>query len=446
MSLLAVRDVVVDVVARHPGWVLLTSNAATGLLVLLAVRGTAGIKDALRETVMSALKAVPGVQGAIEKEQAKIVEKMKHKVIVKVGGPAFRRLPENGLSQEAIIAAMQEWVAKETTWGTGRVSGTVYHGGKDLTKLIVQAFEAYALSNPLHVDVFPSIRKMESEVISMTAALFGGGPEIVGSLTSGGTESIAMAVKTYKEVGKARGVRRPNMVVPVSAHAAFDKAADYMEIELRHYPVDPVTFRAIPSAAAKLVDKNTIMLVASAPSFPQGVIDPVSELAAIARKWKIGLHVDCCLGSFLIPFAKQCGRKVPAGVPHAWLTLQIPEFDFDVDGVTSISVDTHKFGFAPKGSSVVLYRNADLRRHQFFVQPTWPGGIYATPTYAGSRPGALIAGAWATLVHLGRKGYETAAQQIFATADEIVAGIRQIPELKWGKANAGDADVPQDPR
>jgi sphinganine-1-phosphate aldolase len=180
------------------------------------------------------------------------------------------------------------------------------------------------------------------------------------------------------------------MVVPLTAHAAFDKAAGLLGIELRHFAVDPTTFRALPSVARSCIDSNTIVVVGSAPSFAQGVIDPIQELAAAAKAVGAGCHVDCCLGSFLIAYTK----RFKVLTPH----------DFSVDGVTSISVDTHKFGFAPKGSSVILYRDAELRRFQYFSAPRWTGGIYATATVAGSRPGALIAGCWAVMAHIGDDG------------------------------------------
>ena len=352
------------------------------------------LKDVVLETSVRVLRLLPGASAKIEQEQAKIVQQMKDKFIHDIGGPVLRELPSQGMAAPDVLHALQAWSEKETQWQDGKVSGTVYHGGSDLSQLIVKAIEMYLLSNPLHVDVFPSVRKMEAEVVSMTANLFRGPPELplpVGTMTSGGTESIFLAMKSYRERGHSlRNITRPNMVVPVTAHAAFDKAAGLLGIELRHFAVDPITFRALPTAARACIDSNTIVVVGSAPSFAQGVIDPIQELAAAAKAVGAGCHVDCCLGSFLIAYAK----RFKSLTPH----------DFSVDGVTSISVDTHKFGFAPKGSSVILYRDAELRRFQYFSTPRWTGGIYATATVAGSRPGALIAACWAVMAHIGDDG------------------------------------------
>lgn len=219
-------------------------------------------------------------------------------------------------------------------------TGAVYHGGQALTDVIAEAFRQYALANPLHPDVFPSCRKMEAEVVSMTLRLFHAGESAVGNMTSGGTESILMACKAYRDYAEnVRGITEPEMVVPTTIHAAFDKACNYFRIKLVHVPVDPVTFKADVNATRRAITNNTIMLACSAPSFPQGVIDPVSDFAELAKEFNLPLHVDCCLGSFLVACAADAGFKTPA-------------FDFQVDGVTSISADTHKYGFAPKVSSL----------------------------------------------------------------------------------------------
>lgn len=192
----------------------------------------------------------------------------------------------------------------------------------------------------------------------------------------------------------------------------------YFGIKLVHLPADPVTFKVSPAAIEAAITRNTIAIVVSAPNFPQGVIDPVEEVAALALRKGLPLHVDCCLGSFLIPFAEEVTGKA------------LPKFDFRVPGVTSISTDTHKFGFAPKGSSVIMYASDTFRHAQYFVAPEWTGGIYASPSIAGSRPGALIAACWATMVHIGRDGYRAAARRILAAAKTVTEGIRaRVPEL-----------------
>ncbi len=283
--------------------------------------------------------------------------------------------------------------------------------------MMTEAFSRYALSNPLHPDCFPYLRKMESEVVAMTLKLFHAAPGGCGTMTSGGTESILMAVKSYRDLAfTTRGITDPELVIPVTAHAAFDKACHYFKIKLRHVPVDPVTFRAVPSAMEASITSNTIALVVSAPSYPQGVIDPVETMGAIALRHGLPMHVDCCLGSYCVAFAAAAGYRTPS-------------FDFAVPGVTSISVDTHKYGFAPKGSSIVLYSDIKYRHAQYFVAPEWTGGIYASPSIAGSRPGALIAACWATLMSIGKEGYTESARRIISAARTIAEGIRGIDEV-----------------
>ena len=318
-------------------------------------------------------------------------------------------------------------------WDAGKVSGAVYHGGDALTEVIGTTFSLFALSNPLHPDLFPSVRNMESEVVAWSTALFHGGPDACGTMTSGGTESILLACRAYRDLAKAkRGVTRPNMVVPTSAHAAFHKAGDYFGIEVRMVPVDETSFRADVQGMAAQVDSNTVMLVASAISFPQGVVDPVQELAALAAKHGgIPLHVDCCLGSYLIPFANAVRG------PDA----QLPPFDFAVPGVTSISADTHKFGYAPKGSSVIMYSKAEFRYHQFYVSPRWTGGVYTTPSIAGSRAGALVAATWATMRFHGQEGYRAAAKRILTAAQAVAQGVRDMQAEGLGIKLYGEPDL-----
>jgi sphinganine-1-phosphate aldolase len=241
--------------------------------------------------------------------------------------------------------------------------------------------------------------------------------EIGGTVSSGGTESILLAMKAYRDWGRERkGIARPEIITPVTAHAAFEKAARYFGIRLIKIPVGD-DYRADVQAARQAVNRNTVALVGSAPSFPHGVVDPIKELSEIAFERGIGFHTDACLGGFILPWASQLGYPVP-------------EFDFQLPGVTSISVDTHKYGYAAKGSSVILYRGQDLRQVQDYATGDWMGGLYVTPTFAGSRPGALSAACWAAMVSLGRQGYLQATQSILETADWIKGQIRAIPELR----------------
>jgi glutamate/tyrosine decarboxylase-like PLP-dependent enzyme len=246
----------------------------------------------------------------------------------------------------------------------------------------------------------------------------GAGPEgVCGTVTSGGTEGILLAMKTYRDRAREeKGIRKPEMIVPSTAHAAFEKAAQYFNIRMIRIPVDK-QFRADVEATRKAVTRNTIVIVGSAPSFPHGIVDPIPELSELARKKGIGFHTDACLGGFILPWLEKLG-------------YDIPTFDFRLPGVTSVSADTHKYGYAAKGTSVVLYRDVDLRHYQYFKTTEWPGGLYFSPTFAGSRPGALSAACWAAMVSLGEKGYLEAAHKIIVTAEKIKKGIAKIHELR----------------
>ena len=307
----------------------------------------------------------------------------------------------------------------QMVWKGGKVSGAVYHGGDDLSDLLADTIKQFLVSNPLHPDVFPGVRKMEAEVVSMVLKMYNAPAGAVGATSSGGTESILLSCLAMREWARAtKGIKEPELIVSVSAHAAFDKAGQYFGIKVHHIPVDTVTRKVQVARVARAINSNTIGLVGSAPNFPDGIIDDIPNLAKLAKRHKILLHVDCCLGSFLVPFLEKAG-------------FESEPFDFRIDGVTSISCDTHKYGFGPKGLSTILYRSADLRRFQYYVKTDWPGGVYATPTLSGSRPGSLIAGTWAAMMKIGESGYTQSCRDIVGAAKEISTRIeREIPELR----------------
>lgn len=366
------------------------------------------------------VKMIPFVKKMIKQEMDKIFVKMEKDVAPKKEGEErYLRLPEKGMSPSDLRATIEYYSNMgHVDFLSGKVSGTVYHGGEELMDLATEASRKFSFSNPLHPDVFPGVRKMEAEVVQMVLRMFNAPPEACGTTTSGGTESILMACKAMRDWGlEVKGITEPEMVVPVSAHAAFDKAAGYFGIKILHAPVDEKTRKVNISALRRMVNSNTIMIVGSCPSFPHGIIDDIQALGKIAQRYNIGLHVDCCLGGFLVPFMEKAG-------------FPLPLFDFRVPGVTSISCDTHKYGFAPKGSSVVLYRNSELRHFQYFVAPDWPGGIYASPTIAGSRPGSLIAGCWTAMMYMGESGYVEATKKIVTTAKKITTELKKIEGIK----------------
>ena len=340
--------------------------------------------------------------------------------------PTFSRLPETGRDKAEIISEMQALCAKEESkWKDGFVSGAVYHGDEDHIDFLNQVYMLNSQSNPLHTDVWPSTTKFEAEVVAMTAKMLNAqkadddpdsDDEVCGVVSSGGTESILLAMKTYRDWARdMQGISKPEMIVPTTAHAAFDKASQYFNIKMKRIPVD-VGFKADVAKTKEAITDNTIVIVGSTPSFPHGVIDPIEELSGIARDNDIGFHTDACLGGFILPWAGRLG-------------YQVPPFDFSLPGVTSISVDTHKYGYAAKGSSVILYRSLELRRYQFYTITDWPGGLYLSPTFAGSRAGALSATAWAAMVAIGEKGYMEIAKKILETGAKIKKGIGEIPEL-----------------
>ncbi|PSS28605.1 Sphingosine-1-phosphate lyase [Actinidia chinensis var. chinensis] len=380
-----------------------------------------GLKATLLGFFMNSVKLVPGVRNYIDAEKQKVVNQLQSGSKSKRDGWRTE-LPKAGLGGE-VLEKMKDEKRNDVAW-KGKCSGTVYIGGSESEghfSLINEACSMFAHTNPLHLDVFQSVVRFEVEVVSMTAELLGGkekasGGQICGNMTSGGTESILLAVKSSRDFMKAKkGITRPEMIIPVSAHSAYDKAAQYFNIKLWRIPVNK-EFLADVGAIKRCINKNTVLIVGSAPGFPHGIIDPIEELGELAFNSGICFHVDLCLGGFVLPFARKLGYP-------------IPPFDFSVKGVTSISVDVHKYGLAPKGTSVVLYRNHDIRKHQFVAVSEWSGGLYVSPTIAGSRPGGLIAGAWAAMMSLGFEGYLENTKEIMEVSKKLQKGIKDIPEL-----------------
>ena len=334
--------------------------------------------------------------------------------------PSFAELPADGLARAEVTGLVERLAAvEEHTWRDGYASGAVYHGDPEHVAFLNRVYAIQSQSNPLHPDLWPSATKFEAEIVAMTASMLGGGQAaadapVVGTVNSGGTESILLAMKTYRDFARARrGIAVPEIVAPVTAHAAFDKAARFFDMPLVRVPVDE-SYRADMGALAAAVTDRTAVVVGSAPTVPHGVIDPIPEIAALAAERGAGCHVDACLGGFIVPWAERLGYPVPP-------------FDFRLPGVTSMTADTHKYGYAAKGSSVVLYRGKDLRQFQYYTSTDWPGGLYLSPTFAGSRPGALSATCWAAMVSIGERGYLEAARRILETGAKIRDGVARIP-------------------
>ncbi|KAK9462661.1 pyridoxal phosphate-dependent transferase [Lipomyces oligophaga] len=398
----------------------------------LCARGLIGsvndLYQYLARSFFRLLMLVPQIKSKVSNELSSAMAQMEAEMTDL--GPTVTRhleLPEHGQSSEDVLNEMRQLsLLKHSAWEDGKVSGAVYHGGEEILRLQTEAYGMYTVANQLHPDVFPAVRKMDAEVVSMVLRLFNAPETGVGCSTSGGTESLLMTclsakMKAYRE----RGVTEPEIIAPVTIHAGFDKAAYYFGIKLRHAKLDPKTYQVDLKSVRRLINSNTVLIAGSAPNFPHGIIDDIDGLSKIALKYKIPLHVDACLGSFVVPYLE----RVYAADPDPAVS-KIPRFDFRVPGVTSISCDTHKYGFAPKGSSVILYRDSTYRKNQYFLATQWSGGIYASPTLAGSRPGALMAGCWATMMHVGDDGYYASAKSIVATARRIKEAIRtEIPEI-----------------
>jgi sphinganine-1-phosphate aldolase len=371
--------------------------------------------------------AIPAVRSRLDREHDRMLAGMEASVKPYRGQVAsFPRLPAHGIPREEILRQVDDLAVRERPrWRDGLASGAVYHGGDDHIACLNRVYAITSQVNPLHADLWPSATKYEAEIAAMTAAMLGGDTvtsadparQVVGSVTSGGTESIMLAMRAYRDWARAtRRITRPQIVASTTAHVAFDKAAQYFRIKLVRVPV-AADYRADVEAMRRAITRNTVALVGSAPAFPHGVIDPIEDLAAIARQRGIGLHTDACLGGFVLPWARRLGYDVPG-------------FDFNVPGVTSMSADTHKFGYAAKGASVVLYRGTRLRSFQYFTATEWPGGLYFSPTLAGSRPGALSAVCWAAMVATGEEGYLQATRRILETGAAIRQGIQAIPHLR----------------
>ena len=326
------------------------------------------------------------------------------------------KLPTTGTPREELEKEMRAQSALDVDWKNGKIWTLVYFAGDDVADLLGDTFASFLYTNGLGPTAFKSLKKFEAEVVAITADLLGDS-EAIGNMTSGGTESILMAVKAARDWAREKRphVTAPELVLPVTAHPAFDKAAHYLGLKTVHVPLREDLRVDVEEARTAMTD-NTILIVGSAPSYPYGVVDPIPELAAMAQEREICCHVDACLGGFFLPFLRRLGQPVPP-------------FDFDVPGVTSISADLHKYGYSVRGTSTIMYRDPKLRRYQFFSQANWPGGLYGSPTMTGSRPGAAIAASWALLHYLGEEGYLRLTRTTMETTRELMDGINAIPGL-----------------
>ena len=340
--------------------------------------------------------------------------------------PVNRTMPEHGRDRAEILAELDEIAGEEdSVWELGHCSGTMYCGDHEHYAFMARAFERFAHMNALQRDMCPSNTRFEGEIIAMTLDMLNASAvedtEPVGMVTSGGTGSILHAVLAYRQQGRERGIDRPNIIKPETAHPAFDKAGFLLGVEVRRASIDPDTTQGNMEEIASLVDENTVALVGSATNYGYGTIDRIGELGELALEHGIGLHVDGCLGGFILPWGEALG-------------YDLPRWDFRVPGVTTISADTHKYGYGFKGTSVLAFADRSLRNGQYFYVTDWTGGKYCSPGMDGSRSGGLLAATWAAMVSLGREGYTEYARRIFETSfamQEVVRnhdGLRVIGE------------------
>jgi glutamate/tyrosine decarboxylase-like PLP-dependent enzyme len=335
-------------------------------------------------------------------------------------------LPERGTEWTTLRKELLEQGKDDVDWRNARTAVYVFNAGEDVLAVAKEAYSLYQSENALGPAAFPSLKRMESEVVDMGLSLLQAPEDACGDMTSGGSESIFLAVKACRNQARAEGRVREggNLVLPRSAHPAFDKAASVLGLGVVRVPVAE-DLRADVAAMADAITPDTLMIVGSAPCFPYGLIDPIAELGAVARDTGTWLHVDACVGGYFAPFARMNG-------------IALADFDFAVPEVCSISADLHKYGYAAKGASTLFHRSGEQREHQVFDFDDWPAGGMHTPTAAGTRPGGAIAGAWAVMRYLGVEGYRAKAKLVTDTREKLMNGLREIEGLHtWGDPRLG---------
>ncbi len=329
------------------------------------------------------------------------------------------QIPQTGKSKEEILATLQAFKSRDMDWKSGRVWCYVYNPGEDPAEVTKEAYLNFLTENGLDPTVFPSMLKLETDVVRAVITLLRGDANAVGHLTTGGTESIMLAVKTARDMARFTKphIKEPEMVLPKTAHAAFHKAAHYLSVKPVLVDIDPTTFKVRAEDMEKAITENTILLVASAPSYSQGVVDPIAEIGLVAQKHNLLFHVDGCVGGVHLSFMRKLG-------------YDIPDFDFNVPGVTSISTDLHKYGYAAKGCSVIMYRSKDIRKYQIFACTDTTAYTLINPTVLSTKSGGPYAGAWAVLNFLGEEGYMRIIQTVQEAVRKLIDGINAIPELR----------------
>jgi sphinganine-1-phosphate aldolase len=329
------------------------------------------------------------------------------------------QIPEKGLPKDQILDTLQAFKSRDMDWKAGKVWCYVYNPGDGPNEVMKEAYLSFLTENGLDPTVFPSMLKLETDVVRMLATLLHGDENVVGHLTSGGTESIMLAVKTARDKARVEHpeISRPEMVLPKTAHAAFHKAAHYLGVTPVVVDINPATFKVEAETMRAAITGNTVLLVASAPSYSQGVIDPITEIGALAQEKNLLFHVDSCVGGIHLSFMRKLGYN-------------LPDFDFTVPGVTSISADLHKYGYAAKGASCVMYRSKDIRKYQIFACTDTTAYTLINPTVTSTKSGGPMAGAWAILTYLGEEGFMHIVKTVQEATQILIDGINAIPELE----------------
>ena len=325
-------------------------------------------------------------------------------------------MPTKGWSADDVFEGLEAMRTRDVRWREGRAFSLAYHAGPEALAVAEEAYRRFSGENALSTDAFPSLKQIQAEVVAMAGVWLGATPSSAGFMTSGGTESILMAVKAARDRLLAeRQIRQPNMVMSTSAHAAFAKAGAYFGVEVRRVAVGS-DWRADVAAMQSRVDKNTVLIVGSAPQYPQGVVDDIVGIAKIATEAQINCHVDACMGGVTLAYLQRLGEKIAP-----W-NLQVP-------GVSSISVDLHKFGYTSKGASVIMYASKHLRSYQGFVTDDWLGGVYGSSGVLGTKSGGSMASAWAVMHFLGDDGYLRLTRQAREATLQLATVIRSTPEM-----------------
>lgn len=329
------------------------------------------------------------------------------------------QIPQNGKTKEEIFQTLKSYKGDDLDWKSGRVMGYVYDPGEKAEDVINQAYTMYLSENALDPLTYPSLLRLENEVVAMTAGLLNSPPEVVGNFTSGGTESLMLAVKTCRDYARATKphIKEPEMVLPITAHASLFKAAHYLGVKPVVTPVHDDSFKADVTAIRDAITDNTILLVGSAPGYTHGIVDPIPEIAALAQEKDLLCHVDACVGGIHLSYMSKLG-------------FEVPDFDLNVPGVTSLTTDLHKYGYAAKGASIVLYKNKDLRRHQIWACSRWTGYTVINPAITSSKSGGPMAAAWAVMNYLGNEGYLELVREVMAATQKTIDGINRIDGIR----------------